>query len=73
MEPLTVDVDDHESTFLTHLVRPQRLSPDVEVVAHRIGALHRRLDVDGAVGRVAMHPVVAAAADYEGSLVDDVM
>jgi hypothetical protein len=25
--------------------------------------------VDGAVGRVAMHPVVAGAADYEGSLV----
>jgi imidazole glycerol-phosphate synthase subunit HisF len=50
------------------LVRAERLAPDVEEVAQRVGALDRRLDVDDAVSGVRVQPVEARAGLDERAL-----
>jgi imidazole glycerol-phosphate synthase subunit HisF len=50
------------------LVRAERLAPDIEKVAQRVGAVDRRLDVDDAVSGVCVQPVEARAGLDERAL-----
>src|SRR6185312_12329631 len=59
LEHLPVHDHGHLPVRRAHLGRPERLPPLVEELAERIGALHRRLDVDDPVGRMGVQPVEA--------------
>ncbi len=50
------------------LPRPERQAPLVEEVAQGVDAVHRRLDVDNAVGGMGVQPVEAVPADDERAL-----
>jgi imidazole glycerol-phosphate synthase subunit HisF len=60
-EDLPVVDGHHVPARRADLVRAERLAPDIEEVAQRVGALDRRLDVDDAVGGVRVQPVEARA------------
>src|SRR3984893_19274219 len=62
---LAVNKGRHRPMLRSDLRRAQRLVPDIEVVAQRVHALARRLDVDDPVRRVGMQPVEALAGYNE--------
>src|SRR5207253_7263662 len=66
-EGVAVEVGGDGAGRRAHAARAERLAPDVEVVAERVGALDRRLDVDDPVARVAVQPVEARSRGDEGA------
>src|SRR5689334_3215523 len=64
-EHASVDERGDRSTYGADLVAVERLAPDVEELAERVGACDRGLGVDDAVRRVGVQPHEAGPAAHE--------